>query len=357
MKKALSLFLALALILALTACGGNPVPAPATPSSPPAPSSPATPGSSAAAGTFEAEGRQYITADQLKSDIEAGKDLFLLDIQPESNFNEHHLQGVVATFAFPVETDGEKAAVDAVLGDAAGKSLVIICPGGKKGANNTWDHLSANGYDMSTVFILENGQNGWPHAGLLETAGGVREPAMVVDAAKGTVTIPCEINGKYFTEPTYHGIVFVEGKNAEKSMLRGLTSEKEFHAALVELGAVPGDNLTMADMKADGTGIVEGTALDVTVTWDGAGRDIPFADIIVSSDPKPIDIRFGGNIAVAEEVFPGCILCLASCVGGITSNAAYPTSVAASGSVEFNSNGDVLPEDGALVYVTFKVNA
>ena len=182
MKKIAVLVLVLALTLTLAACGGNPVPAPATPGSP------------TAAGTFEAEGRQYITADQLKSDIEAGKDLFLLDIQPESNFNEHHLQGVVATFAFPVETDGEKAAVDAVLGAAAGKSLVIICPGGKKGANNTWDHLSANSYDMSTVFILENGQNGWPHAGLLETAGNNRpeavsaEPIAAIGADKIYVT-------------------------------------------------------------------------------------------------------------------------------------------------------------------------
>ena len=148
MKKALTFLLVLT--LALTLCNGS------------------FSSAAAADGTFENKGRQYITADRLKADIEADKNLFLLDIQPKKNYDKNHLKGVVATYAFPVETDEEKAAVDAVLGDAAGKDLIIICPGGGKGANNTWDHLAANGYDMSTVFILEKGQNGWPHADLLD---------------------------------------------------------------------------------------------------------------------------------------------------------------------------------------------
>lgn len=125
---------------------------------------------SASDGTFESGGRRYITADRLKADMNGGGDLFLLDIQPEENFKKNHLQGAVGTFAFPVKTDAEKAAVDAVLDDAKGKTLIIICPGGKGGANNTWDHLVASGYDMSAVYILENGQNGWPHPELLVPA-------------------------------------------------------------------------------------------------------------------------------------------------------------------------------------------
>lgn len=139
MKKKMSLVLALVMFFALSACGY----------------------AASAEGVFESEGRQYITADQLKTNIAAGKDMFLLDIQPEKNYKKGHLKGAVATYAFPVETDKEKAAVDAVLGDAKGKDLIIICPGGKKGAINTWNHLAANGYDMSTVYILEKGQNGW----------------------------------------------------------------------------------------------------------------------------------------------------------------------------------------------------
>ncbi len=158
MKKVFAILLVLAMTLLFVGCGvGSQSSAPAAENGP----------SDSASGIFEAEGRKYITADQLKADLESGKDIFLLDLQPEENYNEHHLKGAVATYAFPVETDAEKAAIDTVLPDAQGKVLVIVCPGGKKGANNTWDYLTDNGYDMSTVFILENGQNGWLHAELL----------------------------------------------------------------------------------------------------------------------------------------------------------------------------------------------
>ncbi len=148
MKKMTAIVFALLMVFLFAACGG------------------------AAEGTFESGGRQYITADQLKADMDAGKDLFLLDIQPEENFNKNHLRSAVATFAFPVKTDEEKAKVDDVLDEAAGKALIIVCPGGKSGANNTWDHLVSSGYDMSTVYILENGQNGWPYPELLATDAG-----------------------------------------------------------------------------------------------------------------------------------------------------------------------------------------
>lgn len=180
MKKRIALALSMILLLSVLAgCGGGA----SSSSAPPAPSveSPAEPPAEPeepledpdpdqqAAGTFEAEGRQYITADQIKADLEGGTPLFLLDIQPEEMFQASHLQGAVGTYAFPVDTPEEKAKIDAVLPDAAGKNLVIICPKGKGGANNTWDYLVESGYDMSTVFILENGQDGWPHPELLET--------------------------------------------------------------------------------------------------------------------------------------------------------------------------------------------
>lgn len=178
----------------------------------------------------------------------------------------------------------------------------------------------------------------------------------VVDKAAGTVTIPCEVNGKYFTESTRHGIVYAGGSNGEKAVLRGLTDEKAFYEALIEIGAVAGNNLTMDDMAAAGSAEgkpVEGDAMEVTVKWDD--KEMPFADIIVASDPRPMDIRFGGNLEAAKEKNTGCILCLDSCAVGITSNAAYPTGTTQNDEVQFNGNKDVLPADGTVVYVTFKV--
>ena len=151
------------------------------------------------------------------------------------------------------------------------------------------------------------------------------QEVMVIDSENKEITMLAEVNGKYFTESTRHGVVFKDGSNGEKSVLRGLADEKEFYNALIEIGAVAGDNLTAEDMKAgpaDGKS-VEGDKLIATVTWDGLDKEIPFEDIIKASEERPMDLRFGGNLASAEKNNTGCVLCLDSCATGITSDASY----------------------------------
>ena len=100
---------------------------------------------------------------------------------------------------------------------------------------------------------------------------------LVVDKAAKEIKMLCEVNGKYFTEPTRHGVVFAKGSNGEKSVLRGLADEKEFHQALLDIGAKPGNNLKAADMKADahhGSAVL-GDKLVAVVTWEGQDKEIP----------------------------------------------------------------------------------
>ncbi|MTI48753.1 YdjY domain-containing protein [Sporosalibacterium faouarense] len=165
------------------------------------------------------------------------------------------------------------------------------------------------------------------------------------------VEIVTEVNAKYFTEPTRHGIVFEGGSNGEKSVLRGLADEKEFYQALIDIGAQAGNNITLEDVGSGEK--VEGDKLDVTVTWEGLGKEIPFSDIITSSDPRPMDIRFGGNLERAKSKNTGCVLCLDSCAVGITSDNSYGSGE--SDTVKFYGNKEVLPEDGTKVTVTFKL--
>ena len=176
---------------------------------------------------------------------------------------------------------------------------------------------------------------------------------VIIDIEKKEVIVPAEVNGKYFNSPTRHGVVFDRGSNGDKSVLRGLADEREFYQALIDIGAVPGNNLTMEDMKLEKT--VDGQKLDVFITWDGLGKEIPFADIIRSDEERPMDIRFGGNLENAKDKRTGCILCLDSCAVGITSDAAYET-----GAVEIKKIGrygreDVLPADGTRVSVIFRI--
>lgn len=172
---------------------------------------------------------------------------------------------------------------------------------------------------------------------------------LVVDTEKKEVKMLTEVNGKYFTETTRHGVVFKGGSNGEKSILRGLANEKKFYEALASFDITAGNNLTKDDKGKK----IEGTKMDVFVTWEGLGKEIPFNDIVVSSDPRPMDIRFGGNIERANANNTGCILCLDSCPTGITSNSSY--AFGESDTVKFTGNKDILPEDGTQVTVIFRI--
>ena len=180
---------------------------------------------------------------------------------------------------------------------------------------------------------------------------------LVVNKDKKEIIMKAEVNGKYFTESTRHGVVFKDGSNGEKAVLRGLSSEMEFYNALVSIGATPGNNVKMDNMKADATNgvAVKGSKLNVFVTWSGANKEIPFADIIKATDKRPMDIRFGGNLENAKEYKTGCILCLDSCAVGITSNAAYPTGSTQNKLVQFTGDQSVLPKDGTRVSVIFRL--
>ena len=187
---------------------------------------------------------------------------------------------------------------------------------------------------------------------ILRDSGAV---PVVIDAEKKEVIVEAEVNGKYFNSPTRHGVVFKGGSNGDKSVLRGLCDEREFYQALIDIGAVAGNNLSFEDMKLGKT--VEGQKLDVFVKWDGLDNEIPFADIIKSADYRPMDLRFGGNLENAKAKRTGCILCLDSCAVGIVSDASYETGAVEMKKVDRFGREDVLPKDGTKVSVIFRISS
>lgn len=116
------------------------------------------------------EDYKYITAAELKSDIENKKDMTLLDIQPKEAFDKAHIKGAIATYAYPGDTADDTAKLDNFINEQKDLKtpIIIICPGGGQGAKNTWDYLVKKGIDVSRLLILENGQKGWPYSELLE---------------------------------------------------------------------------------------------------------------------------------------------------------------------------------------------
>lgn len=174
-----------------------------------------------------------------------------------------------------------------------------------------------------------------------------------VDANNHTVTMLVQINGRFLTDDTRHGIVFKDGSNGHKSLFMGYATPKAFYEALKEAGGTPGENMTMDNKE---TTHVTGSKLDISVNWQGAAKAYSLDEVIVDSNGKKLDMRFGGNLTAAEEKKTGCLVCLDSCPVGIVSNATYTYgAVEKRGEVKFKGNASVLPADNTLATVTFKI--
>lgn len=154
------------------------------------------------------------------------------------------------------------------------------------------------------------------------------------------------VNGRLFDNPDRHGVVFEWGKNGNKCVLKAKANPKDFYYSLINLGAVPGNNVKM-DSPA-GT-LVEGTVIDVYVTWNGAPRRYKFSEVINDPQGKEMVVKFGGNLSASDEYMTGCILCLDTCAVGITSNSAYGWK----SGLTFTGRKEILPPDGTPVLVIF----
>lgn len=174
---------------------------------------------------------------------------------------------------------------------------------------------------------------------------------MKVDKEAKTITVLCSINGQYLTQPTRHASVFKDGGNGTKSIFTAYGKPLDFYDALIEIGAKEGGNMT-ADNKE--TTHVEGDPIKCEVTWNGAGKYYDFNEVIIDSNKKTIEMRFGGNRKASEAKNTGCLSCLDSCPVGIISNTTYTYgAVETRGEVEFKGNAEILPDDGTYVAVRY----
>ncbi len=174
-----------------------------------------------------------------------------------------------------------------------------------------------------------------------------------IDKADKSITILAMVNGKYLTENTRHAIVFKDGKYGDKPVFTALANQHEFYKAMIELGAVAGNNMTKENAMSTK---VEGQKVLLSVTWNGAGKSYDINEVITDSNKLPIDMRFGGNEKNSLEFNTGCIACLDSCPVGIISNHTYTMgAVEKRNEVKFNGNAAILPKDGTLIAITFKI--
>ena len=186
-----------------------------------------------------------------------------------------------------------------------------------------------------------------------EVKGVSKDNNIVVDEENQTVTVYANFNGKFLTESTRHLVVSETGKFGDKPVFISQTAPSDFHQALLDIGAEPGDNMT-PDNAEETTS--EGTPLEINVYWDGNEEGTNVNEIVKDSNGKDLDIRFTGNLERANEKKTGCLSCLDSCTVGISSNANYPLgSVEKTKIVEYSINEDKAPEDGTPVAIVYSL--
>lgn len=114
----------------------------------------------------------YISPEQVKQNLAAQSAMALIDIQVKDEFTQHHIQGAVATYAYPVKSTADRAKLDASVAALKSNqdSAVIICPRGAGGAKRAYDYLVESGIPENRLFILSKGQGGWPFPELLAPA-------------------------------------------------------------------------------------------------------------------------------------------------------------------------------------------
>jgi ferredoxin len=187
-----------------------------------------------------------------------------------------------------------------------------------------------------------------------DEVGGVSlKNPIKVDKAAGTITVLAQVNGKYFTEVTRHASVFKDGSNGAKSVLTAYANPVDFYNALIEIGAKPGNNMTFDNAS---TTKVEGSSLNMKVTWNGASKQYDINDVIKDSNGSKIAFKFGGNLENAKAKNTGCLSCLDSCPVGIISNSTYTNgAVEKTKEVKFTGNKDLLPQDGTYVATVYSI--
>ncbi|MCX7793318.1 MAG: YdjY domain-containing protein [Thermodesulfovibrionales bacterium] len=183
-----------------------------------------------------------------------------------------------------------------------------------------------------------------------------KEEPMIVDEKSKTVMIYTEVHEMNVHQYNVHwGVVFKDGRFADRAILKAYVNQLDFHDALIKIGAKPGNNLNKDTIGS----YVEGDVLEVKATWPGLGKELSLEEIFEDTSGKGFLIKFGGNRKASEEQKTGCITCLESCWISITSNANYPQT----GSIKrfinpnsrFRGRADVLPPDGQPVILIYKL--
>ncbi|WP_031481916.1 rhodanese-like domain-containing protein [Maridesulfovibrio frigidus] len=108
----------------------------------------------------------YMNAESLQKALDQNAAISIVDIQLAEDFKDHHIKNAIATYAYPVKSGEDTAKLNDTISQLknSNEPVVVICPRGKGGAERTVNYLASNGIPSYRLFVLTNGQDGWPYA-------------------------------------------------------------------------------------------------------------------------------------------------------------------------------------------------
>ena len=115
----------------------------------------------------------FLSPDILKSWLDSGKPVIIVDIQSAEGYAENHLRGSIETDAYPAETDGQMKRLGIVVPTImlSQNDVVIVRPPAKAGrvaAIRVYKYLMSKGVSENRLSILDGGIDAWPYADMLE---------------------------------------------------------------------------------------------------------------------------------------------------------------------------------------------
>lgn len=183
---------------------------------------------------------------------------------------------------------------------------------------------------------------------------------------------PSRFNAAKGPEAHYHFLVW-QGGTSPGTLIETPVDDLDFHAAILSLGAQPGNNLTMAawtkrheHKNPAPQQTVTGSQLKVRISWADNPNGLPIEQIFLDSGLRTQDAglnpRFSGNrdrwfnrIPLIPR--PGCLMCLYSCPSGKVGNGVLSIADYVDKPQHFHADTDQLPPDGTAVIVTFQLQS
>jgi len=181
-----------------------------------------------------------------------------------------------------------------------------------------------------------------------------------------TIEFPAQVSGRGFADSSmagYHLIVWDQGGAADHSLFVASVSDVQVLDALENLGARPGNALTIdswdernePDTEAPDR-VIEGPRVHIEIILTD-GTVLALTDFLTDEGGRGFDMRLGGHRDNIPEWHSGCVVCLYSCPGSKVGNASYTVRDFVAGEAHFQVNENILPLERTEVAVRFRLES